>query len=448
MTSPKPFSVAIVGGGIAGLSLAIALHHRNIPVKIYEQAHAFSEVGAGVSFGPNAVEAMKLCHGGIYDAFKKVCTQNLWPSKEKVWFDYLDGYTHSEEEYSASSEGKESKRQNIAFTITNSLGQTGVHRAHFLDEMVKLVPEGVAVFNKRLEDIEQLSDDKGGKLVLKFADGGKDEADVVIGCDGIKSRVRQILVGEDHPSANPVFTQKYAYRGLVPMDKAIDAIGEELASNSCMHMGPNNHMLTFPVNAGKTLNIVAFHTTPDPWKEYPRLTRDGTREEALRDFAGYGPNVTKLLKLCEPKLSIWAIFDLRHPVPTFAKRRLAISGDAAHATSPHHGAGAGFCLEDTAVLATLLSNSRVQTHKDLELALAIFDESRKERTQWLVESSRFIGDCYEWRAEGVERDFGKIEKAINERNAIITEGDVAGMCSDAERALRERLDERGSKAAL
>ncbi|KAL4921513.1 hypothetical protein BDW62DRAFT_219595 [Aspergillus aurantiobrunneus] len=439
----KPFHVAVVGGGIAGLSLAIALHHRGISIKIYEQATAFAEVGAGVSFGPNAVEAMKLCHDGIYNAFTKVCTRNLWPAKEKVWFDYLDGYTNNEAEYKASSDGKETKIQNIAFTITNSLGQTGVHRAHFLDELVKLVPDEIAQFNKRLEGIEERSSD--GKLVLKFADGAEEDADVVIGCDGIKSRVRQILVGENHPSAHPTFSHKYAYRGLVPMDKAIEAIGEELASNSCMHMGPNNHMLTFPVNAGKTLNIVAFHTTPDPWTEYPRLTRDGTRDEALRDFAGYGPNVTKLLKLCEPQLSIWAIYDLAtHPVPTYSKHRLAISGDAAHATSPHHGAGAGFCLEDTAVLAMLLSDPRVQTHKDLEAVLGVFDTSRRERTQWLVQSSRFIGDSYEWRAEGVGRDFAKIEEAINYRNGIIADVDVGAMCREAREMLGGRLDGVGS----
>ncbi|KAL3471907.1 hypothetical protein BJX99DRAFT_15248 [Aspergillus californicus] len=441
-TKNKDFHVAIVGGGIAGLTLAIALYHRGVSTTIYEQAAAFSEVGAGVSFSPNAVEAMKLCHDGIYESFKKVCTRNLWPSKEKVWFDYLDGYTENEADYNASSGGEEAKRQNIAFTITNSIGQTGVHRAHFLDEMVKLVPDEIARFNKRLEDIEERESD--GKLVLKFADGARDEADLVIGCDGIKSRVRQILVGEDHPSANPSFTHKYAYRGLVPMDKAIEAIGEELASNSCMHMGPNNHMLTFPVNAGKTLNIVAFHTTPEEWKEYPRLTRDGTREEALRDFEGYGPNVTKLLKLCEPKLNIWAIFDLLHPVPTFHKSRVAISGDAAHATSPHHGAGAGFCIEDTAVLATLLSDPRVKTHADLETVLAVFDSCRRERTQWLVKSSRFIGDCYEWRAEGVERDFKKIEEAINHRNGIIGNADVGAMCEEAREALSGRLEGRAS----
>ncbi|KAF5856122.1 hypothetical protein ETB97_007862 [Aspergillus alliaceus] len=429
----KNFHVAVIGGGIAGLTLAIALYHRNIPVTIYEQAEAFGEVGAGVSFGPNAVQAMKVCHEGIYKAFETVCTRNLWPSKEKVWFDYLDGYNTG-----TSTTAQNAGRQEIAFTISNSLGQRGSHRAHFLNELVKLVPSDIAHFKKRLENIFERETD--GKLVMAFADGSQDEADVILGCDGIKSQVRQVIVGRDHPSAKPSYTHKYAYRGLVPIDQAIEAVGDELASNSCMHMGPGGHMLTFPVNQGKTLNIVAFHTSPDDWVDYPRLTKRGTRDEALRDFAGYGPNVTNLLKLANAELSVWGIFDLgENPIPTFYKGRVGISGDAAHATSPHHGAGAGFCIEDNAILAALLEDERVQTHKDLEAVLAVFDISRRERSQWLVQSSRFIGDCYEWRAEGVGKDFTKIEAEINHRNGIIANVDIGKMCADARELLGEAL---------
>ncbi|KAF9885231.1 hypothetical protein FE257_000591 [Aspergillus nanangensis] len=426
----KNFHVAVVGGGIAGVTLAITLHHRGIPCTIYEQAPAFGEVGAGVSFSPNAVEAMKTCHPGIHSAFEKVCTRNLWASKEKVWFDYLDGYSKD-----AASVGS---RQDIAFTISNSLGQTGVHRAHFLDELIRLIPSEISRFNKRLENITERTAD--GKMVLKFADGSEDVTDVVIGCDGIKSQVRKLMFGGSHPCADPSYTHKYAYRGLVPMEKAIEAIGEELASNSCMHMGPGGHMLTFPVNQGKILNIVAFHTSREPWSDYPRLTRQGTRDEVLRDFAGYGHNVTSLLKLTDPQLSVWAIYDLGdNPVPTFYKGRVAISGDAAHATSPHHGAGAGFCIEDTAVLAALLEDDRVQTHMDLEAVLAAFDLSRRERSQWLVQSSRFIGNSYEWLADGVGNDFKKIEEAINYRNGVIADADIPQMCVDATKDLGQRL---------
>lgn len=221
----KPFHVAIIGGGIAGLTLAIALHHRQVPFTIYEQAGEFGEVGAGVSFTPNAVQAMKACHPGIYEALERVCTRNLWPSKQNVWFDYLDGFANR----------TEGARQPIAFTIRNSLGQNGVHRAHFLAELVQLLPADVARFNKHLDSVGD--NPASGRRVCRFSDGSSAEADVVIGCDGIKSRVRALLLGDDlHPAASPSFTHKYAYRGLVPMDKAVAAVGEELASNSCMHV--------------------------------------------------------------------------------------------------------------------------------------------------------------------------------------------------------------------
>lgn len=218
-STPKPFEIAIVGGGIAGLTLAIALHDRGVPVKVFERAARFGEIGAGVSFSPNAIRAMKYCHPGVHEAFEKVCTRNGWPSKQKVWFDYLDGTRDDVQE--------------SAFTIETDLGQNGVHRAHFLDELVKLFPADRAFFAKELVGISESSD---GKMVMNFADGSSASADAVIGCDGIKSRVRPIVVGASHPSVHPSYTHKYAYRGMLSMDKAIEALGEERARNSCMHV--------------------------------------------------------------------------------------------------------------------------------------------------------------------------------------------------------------------
>lgn len=200
--------------------MAIALHHRGVSVKIYEQAPQFGEVGAGVSFTPNALQAMRICHPGVYEAFEKVCTRNLWPSKSKVWFDYYDG-----------TEGNKLDRP--AFTISNELGQNGVHRARFLDELVKLAPHGIAAFGKRLDRFEQNND---GRYTLTFSDGATAEADAILACDGIKSKVRQLLFGEGHPCALPSYTHKYAYRALVPMEEAVAAIGEEKAQNACMHV--------------------------------------------------------------------------------------------------------------------------------------------------------------------------------------------------------------------
>jgi salicylate hydroxylase len=121
------------------------------------------------------------------------------------------------------------------------------------------------------------------------------------------------------------------------------------------------------------------------------------------------------------------------------KGRILISGDAAHATSPHKGSGAGLAIEDSAVLAEMLSDDRVTSPADVEVVFAAFNEVRKERGQWLVKASRRAGDLYEWRAEGVGKDFEKIEREINESNAVIGTANVRKMCDEAMRALGRRL---------
>lgn len=208
--------VAVIGGGIAGLTLAIALHHRGINVKVYERAAAFGEIGAGVSFSPNAVAAMKVCHDGVYQAFESVATRNIWPEKANVFFDYVRGYGPD---------------QSIAFSASNATGQNAVHRANFLDALVPLLPAECAVFGKSLVGLEQ-----GDEVVMKFADGTEATADVIVGCDGIRSRVRRVLFGEEHPCAFPTYTHKYAYRGLVPVEKATEVVGAEMGQNSFMHV--------------------------------------------------------------------------------------------------------------------------------------------------------------------------------------------------------------------
>ena len=90
-------------------------------------------------------------------------------------------------------------------------------------------------------------------------------------------------------------------------------------------------------------------------------------------------------------------------------------------------------------MAELIADERVQGGKNLEAVFAAFDKNRKKRCQWLVQSSRRIGDCYEWRAEGVGNDIKKIEAEINERNGIIANVDLAEMCTQAREELGRRL---------
>lgn len=161
----------------------------------------------------------------------------------------------------------------------------------------------------------------------------------------------------------------------------------------------------------------------------------------MKDFETFGPNVLKLIELTEPTLDVWGIFDIGdHPLETFNKGKICLLGDSAHATSPHHGAGAGFCVEDAAILTILLEQPSVTgENRSIEAAFETFTAVRKERTQWLVQHSRRMGHLYAWRAEGVGKDFKKLEEEVIWAKAKIENVDVVEFCEQAKQELEERL---------
>ncbi|EON68907.1 hypothetical protein W97_08165 [Coniosporium apollinis CBS 100218] len=425
MTAPtqKPFDVAVVGGGIAGVTLVIGLLHNRVPVTLYEAAPRFGEIGAGVAFGPNAVRAMKLIDPRIAEGFAKVATQNQWESKRDLWFDfrYGDG-THAEKH------GGEVR--DLIHPLYCPGGQAYTHRAHFLDEMVKLVPDGVAVFGKRLVDIE----DKGGEegVLLKFADGSTARHSAVIGCDGIKSRTREIVLGKEHPAARAVYSGKYAYRGLIPMEKAAELLGDELARNGQLYMGQHGHVLTFAIEKGKTMNVVAFSSS-ETW-DSDNWVVTTNKDKMMADFAGWSKSVESILTLMQ-KTDIWALFN-HPPCETYYKGRVCIQGDAAHGSTPHQGSGAGMAIEDSYVLSNLVA--AVEDASGIESAFEAFDAVRRERTQRLVKTSREAGQLYDFELPGVLDDVEKIRKNLDGRMGWIWYEDMQAELEKGKRLMSGR----------
>lgn len=410
----SPFEVAIVGGGIAGLALAIGLLKRNVSFKIYERAHGFREVGAGIGFTPNAERAMNALDPAIHAAFRTVATQN----NDDI-FNYVDG----------------SSEESILKLYLGERGFEGCRRPDFLEELVRHIPEDNVVFGKELVDVIDKGD--GKKLQLVFRDGTSAEADTVIGCDGIRSKVRRIMLGDSHPAAHPSYSHKYAIRGLIPMEKAREALGEWRTSTRLMHLGPKAHALTFPVAHGKLLNVVAFVTDPNEWKtEDSKLTAPATRDEAIRAFSAFSPAVRTIMELLPEQVDRWAVFDTyNHPVPSYVSGRLCLVADSAHGSAPHHGAGAGCGIEDCLVLAVLLDSVAKQpgasSPRSLQVALQVYNNSRYERSQWIVQSSRIIGDVYEFMDPECAGDHNKIASAIYSRSHKIWDYDVDAMVKDA-----------------
>ncbi|EEA26150.1 hypothetical protein TMatcc_005601 [Talaromyces marneffei ATCC 18224] len=204
--------------------------------------------------------------------------------------------------------------------------------------------------------------------------------------------------------------------------------------------GPQWTCLDIPRRQGRDMNLVTFSTTADEWEDHVRLTKPAHQNDLLKDFEGFAPYIQKLLKLTKPDLDIWVIFDLGdHTVLTFSKGRICLVGDAAHATSPHHGSGAGSCIESSAILASMLASDKVSTVADVQKIFEVFDAVRHERCQFLVQGSRFSGDCYEWRAPGIGNDFKKIEQEINRRHAIISDVEVDRFVDEAMKELNKGL---------
>jgi len=234
------------------------------------------------------------------------------------------------------------------------------------------------------------------------------------------------------------------------MDKVRAALGEYKVSTRFMHLGPNAHALTFPVAMGTVMNVVAFVTDPKDWPaDDNKFTARASKSEAAEAFSAFGPAVRAIMSLLPDELDKWAIFDTRdHPAPTYVRGRVCVAGDAAHAAAPHHGAGAGCGVEDALVLATLMEaagdaaagGSGGSRSEILRAALVTYNDVRYERTQWLVDSSRVVGDLYEWRDPHCGSDPEKFGREIEWRSHEIWDYDVDEMVRNTLGQFSRRLD--------
>jgi len=270
-----------------------------------------------------------------------------------------------------------------------------LHRARFLDQLIRFVPQGVATFNKQLVDVKMVSEGEGGGVRLRFADGTEALADAVVGYDGIKSKTRDALMKLQ--GKNPVVPQDagmYAYRDLMDMKIAEEVLGPQIAHNGSLWKGYGAYLVMYPVEHGEMFNIVigvqnkvGLETSLD------QLIVPATKEEALTDTAGFDPRMVTLIKRFK-SYNRWLSFDLIHQ-EKYCWKRICIAGDAAHASTPHLGAAAGMAIEDAYILGNLIAEAKSATQ--LENVLLAFDEVRRPRTQMLVERSRRTGNVHSFQ---------------------------------------------------
>ena len=434
MSSPtQPINIAIVGGGFGGLALLIGLQkYPHINAHVYESARQFAEIGAGAVLGPNSQRAMSLIDPRILDGFQR-----------RAVFGHGEPDENGLYSWATVVKGQAPDIDEGVMYYKHKVKDSTIHRAHFLDELIKLVEPHRAHFGKRVVEIRESGDHD--PIALRFGDGTTAEADVVIGADGIHSVVRQHILGADHPAAHAFFTGAIAYRATVPIDRAKTTLGD-VRPQFAMRCGKDGLVFGFPMSNHSLyyIAVVTFNNGPvkhDQWIVPPDVA------ELRRRFADYEDFVRKQVELVPDDGSTlgWSIWEMP-PAPTYYKGRVAMIGDAAHASPPFQGAGAGQSIEDALVMEQLLGKYFDPARESIyplgavettQLAFQAYDTVRRFRSQKVVTTSAETGRLLTGNEPGMTMRAADIRARLTDREHWIFDCDQAQQVKDAMQVFEE-----------
>lgn len=354
--------VAVVGGGIAGLTLARRLLQDGITVQIYEQDTELREIGAGIAIGGNATRLLERLGVDLAQV------ANMPPSLQfRRWDDGTLLWSHPIGEWYRREFGAP------YWTL---------HRGTLQRQLAAAVAPECIHLDRRLVG---LADDVAG-VRLRFEKGEDVIAGVVVGADGVNSRVRRYVCGE----VQAVPSGEIGFRGVIPIGRSRDLPSPTSLQIWC---GPGTHAVLYGMDRGELVNLLAVYR-PDHLPAWTRVStrQPAAKEEALEIFEGYlwDRRILDLVRNIEGDMNFWALVELP-PLPRWSRGRVMVLGDAAHAPLPHQGQGAGQAIEDAYALGELLARAGPQHHR---LAFETFELHRRPRTRKVQAYSRAAGRAY------------------------------------------------------
>jgi salicylate hydroxylase len=346
--APKDVSIAIVGGGIGGLTTAISLLRAGFDVRVYEQARWLAELGAGINIGPNASRI--LIRLGLGEECAKVAFRSPHFHQRR----WQDGRTLS--------------RIPLGKDIEDAFGAPHMifHRGELHALLAKAVPPERVHLAHRCIDVHQ----DGDHVTVKFDNGVEVKADALIAADGIHSTVRRILRGPEAPR----FANR-AYRGLIPAEKVPDIPRESTA-----WLGPRGHFIHYFVSAGRYLNFVGHKEQDTEWLS-ESWSEPGKVSDLRAAYAGWHPQVQRIIDAVDETF-IWAVLD-RKPIERWTYGRITMLGDACHPMLPYMGQGGAQAIEDAAAITACL----LRHTGDIEAALALYEKVRRPRASKIQDGS-------------------------------------------------------------
>lgn len=348
--------VLIAGAGIGGLTVALALLRRGFDVDVYEQAPVLMEFGAGVQLAANGTRL--LISLGLEAAMRKVVCEAA--GKEvRIW--------NSGQMFKLFDLGEDSIRR---FGAPYWFVHRGDLHTVLKNAVQGLKPNAIHTSARAMGYTET-----GGRITLEIEDGRRPQGEVLVGADGVHSRLRQQMFDPSQLE----FMGIIAWRGLARRAELSSELQAMVGTN---WVGPGGHVITYPIHGGELLNFVGFGERDDwhveSWQE------KGTHAECAADFENWNPLVHEIISKVDQPYK-WALIS-RSPLQTWSKGRATLLGDACHPTMPFLAQGAIMAIEDSVVLARALD-----TIPDVEEALVRYQNARVERATKIVNGSNETG---------------------------------------------------------
>ncbi|WP_349606192.1 3-hydroxybenzoate 6-monooxygenase [Cupriavidus sp. DF5525] len=357
--------VLVIGGGIGGLAAALALAKQGIRIELLEQADQIGEIGAGIQLAANAFAALDALGVGEAARSRAVFTDHL------ILKDALDASDVARVDVSALYR----ERFGNPYAV--------IHRADIHVSILEAVHDHPLITFRTSTRVEKLEQDERG-VTATDQHGERHTADAVVGCDGVKSAIRQTLIGDE-----PRVTGHVVYRAVVDVDN----MPKDLQVNApVVWAGPHCHLVHYPLRGGQQYNlVVTFHSREqEEWG-----VKEGSKEEVLSYFEGIHPLPHQMLDR-PTSWKRWATAD-RDPVEHWSFGRATILGDAAHPMTQYVAQGACQALEDAVTLGAAVQ----ETNGDFEAAFKLYEQARIPRTARVLYAARDMGRVY--HAKSVDR---------------------------------------------
>jgi salicylate hydroxylase len=343
--------VAVVGAGLGGLTLAIALRQYGIRATVFERTPELREVGAAVALAANSTRLLRRL--GLEDELATIATVPT----ELCYRHWRDGRV-----VAALPIGRDN-------TYADRFGAPfyGLHRGQLQRILSTAFGTDDLCLGRNVTGLREIP----GALAIEFDDGERFEADIVVGADGVHSTVRSWVTDEQPP----VYSRTSGFRGLVPV-AALPSLPDPLALQ--FWMGKEAHLLHYAINGGELVNFLAVIDGPAEWpsRESMMAAADG---ELAAHFTGWHPAVQEIINAV-PQSVRWALLH-QPPLRHWSRGRAVLIGDAAHTMLPHQGQGANQAIEDAVALAHCMATAP-------DNAFERYQRLRRTRTR-LIQTSSF-----------------------------------------------------------